>query len=110
MEDTELRHEMHHELIQCLERARMIGVEDCCKDDNDDNEDNGADENGRVENEGRRNDNGSDEKSQEVDAYIDSRLATLEVILTKTMDAIAKGRERIAGASENDVLSQLAES
>jgi len=52
----------------------------------------------------------ADEKSQEVDAYIDSRLATLEVILTKTMDAIAKGRERIAGASENDVLSHLAES
>jgi len=52
----------------------------------------------------------ADEKSQEVDAYIDSRLATLEVILTKTMDAIVKGRERIAGASENDVLSQLAES
>ena len=40
---------------------------------------------------------------------IDSRLATLEVILTKTMDAVVKGRERIAGASEKDVLSQLSD-
>lgn len=47
------------------------------------------------------------EQGEEVDSYIDSRLATLEVILTKTMDAVVKGRERIAGASEKDVLSQL---
>jgi F0F1-type ATP synthase membrane subunit b/b' len=46
------------------------------------------------------------EQRDEVDSYIDSRLATLEVILTKTM---VKGRERIAGASEKDVLSQLAD-
>lgn len=43
----------------------------------------------------------------EVEAYIDARLATLEVILTKTADAVARGRERLAGAHENDVLSQL---
>ena len=49
------------------------------------------------------------EQRDEVDSYIDSRLATLEVILTKTMDAVVKGRERIAGASEKDVLSQLAD-
>jgi len=49
------------------------------------------------------------EQRDEVDSYIDSRLATLEVILTKTMDAVVKGRERIAGASERDVLSQLAD-
>ena len=45
---------------------------------------------------------------QEVEEYIDSRLATLEVILNKTMDAVSRGRERLAGAHDNDVLSQLA--
>lgn len=49
------------------------------------------------------------EQRDEVDSYIDSRLATLEVILTKTMDAVVKGRERIAGSTEKDVLSQLAD-
>jgi len=45
---------------------------------------------------------------EEVENYIDSRLATLEVILNKTMDAVARGRERLAGAGDNDVLAQLA--
>lgn len=45
----------------------------------------------------------------EVDAYIDSRLATLEVILNKTLEAVNRGRERLAGASDKDVLSQLAD-
>lgn len=45
---------------------------------------------------------------QEVENYIDSRLATLEVILNKTMDAVSRGRERLAGADDKDVLSQLA--
>lgn len=45
----------------------------------------------------------------ELDAYIDSRLATLEVILNKTLDAVNRGRERLAGASDKDVLSQLAD-
>lgn len=43
----------------------------------------------------------------EVENYIDSRLATLEVILNKTMDAVSRGRDRLAGAGDNDVLSQL---
>ncbi|HEY9276129.1 MAG TPA: hypothetical protein VIO63_03115 [Candidatus Nanopelagicaceae bacterium] len=46
---------------------------------------------------------------EEVDAYIDSRLATLEVILNKTLDAVNRGRERLAGANDKDVLSQLSE-
>lgn len=46
---------------------------------------------------------------QEVDEYIDGRLATLEVILNKTMDAVARGRDRLAGAGDKDVLSQLAD-
>lgn len=45
----------------------------------------------------------------DVDAYIDSRLATLEVILNKTLEAVERGRERLAGASDKDVLSQLAD-
>jgi cell division septum initiation protein DivIVA len=49
----------------------------------------------------------ADAQREEVDAYIDSRLATLEVILNKTLEAINRGRDRLAGASDKDVLSQL---
>ena len=49
------------------------------------------------------------QEREEVEAYIDGRLATLEVILNKTMDAVARGRERLEGANDKDVLSQLAE-
>lgn len=45
----------------------------------------------------------------DVDAYIDSRLATLEVILNKTLEAVSRGRDRLAGASDKDVLSKLAD-
>jgi hypothetical protein len=45
----------------------------------------------------------------EVENYIDGRLATLEVILNKTLDAVARGRERLDGADDKDVLSQLAD-
>jgi vacuolar-type H+-ATPase subunit H len=48
-----------------------------------------------------------EDERREVEAYIDGRLATLEVILNKTMDAVARGRERLAGADDKDVLSQL---
>lgn len=50
-----------------------------------------------------------EKEREEVDAYIDSRLATLEVILNKTLEAVNRGRERLAGASDKDVLSQLAD-
>ena len=50
----------------------------------------------------------ADLEREEVEKYIDSRLATLEVILNKTSDAVARGRERLAGAGDKDVLSQLA--
>ena len=40
----------------------------------------------------------------ETDTYVDNRLATLEVVLTKTMDAITRGRARLAGEKENDGL------
>jgi vacuolar-type H+-ATPase subunit H len=50
----------------------------------------------------------ADERA-EVESYIDGRLATLEVILNKTMDAVARGRERLDGADDKDALSQLAD-
>ena len=51
----------------------------------------------------------ADLEKQEVEEYIDGRLATLEVILNKTMDAVSRGRDRLAGASVKVVLSQLAD-
>ena len=47
------------------------------------------------------------QEREEVEIYIDGRLATLEVILNKTMEAVARGRERLEGANDKDVLSQL---
>jgi hypothetical protein len=44
----------------------------------------------------------------EAESYVDGRLATLEVILTKTMDAVARGRARLAGEKESDVLTDQA--
>ena len=49
----------------------------------------------------------AEDERRELEAYIDGRLATLEVILTKTMDAVARGRERLEGADDKDVLAQL---
>ena len=49
----------------------------------------------------------ADEERAEVESYIDGRLATLEVILNKTMEAVARGRERLEGAGDKDILSQL---
>jgi vacuolar-type H+-ATPase subunit H len=50
-----------------------------------------------------------DQEKQEVEEYIDGRLATLEVILNKTQDAVARGRDRLAGVNDKDVLSQLSD-
>lgn len=47
------------------------------------------------------------QEREEVETYIDGRLATLEVILNKTLEAVARGRERLEGANDKDVLSQL---
>jgi cell division septum initiation protein DivIVA len=49
----------------------------------------------------------AEEERREVEAYIDGRLATLEVILNKTREAVARGRERLEGADDKDILSQL---
>lgn len=49
------------------------------------------------------------QEKEEVEEYIDGRLATLEVILNKTQDAVTRGRERLAGASDKDALAQLSD-
>jgi vacuolar-type H+-ATPase subunit H len=51
----------------------------------------------------------AEEERAEVESYIDGRLATLEVILNKTMEAGARGRERLEGAGDKDILAQLSE-
>ena len=51
----------------------------------------------------------ADQERLEVESYIDGRLATLEVILNKTMESVARGRERLEGAGDKDILGQLAE-
>lgn len=51
----------------------------------------------------------SEAQQEEIDAYIDSRLATLEVILNKTLDTISKGRERLAGIDAKSALTELSD-
>ena len=46
---------------------------------------------------------------EQVEAYIDSRLATLEVILNKTLDTVQRGREKLQGFEEKHILSELTE-
>ena len=47
---------------------------------------------------------------EDIDAYIDSRLATLEVILNKTLDVVQRGREKLGGTETKHALSDLADS
>jgi vacuolar-type H+-ATPase subunit H len=51
----------------------------------------------------------AEQERAEVESYIDGRLATLEVILNKTMESVARGRERLEGAGDKDALGQLSE-
>lgn len=44
---------------------------------------------------------------EEIEAYIDSRLANLEVILNKTLDVISRGRDKLSGADPKQALSDL---
>jgi cell division septum initiation protein DivIVA len=41
----------------------------------------------------------------EVEEYVDSKLANFEVVLSKTLGAVQRGRARLHGESEMDVLS-----
>jgi vacuolar-type H+-ATPase subunit H len=45
----------------------------------------------------------------EIEAYIDSRLATLEVILNKTLDVVQRGREKLQGVEDRNILAELAD-
>ena len=45
----------------------------------------------------------------EIEAYIDSRLATLEVILNKTLDVVQRGRDKLQGVEDKHILSELGE-
>jgi len=51
--------------------------------------------------------NEAEVQQDEIDAYVDSRLATLEVILKKTLDTISKGRDRLAGVDAKSALNEL---
>jgi cell division septum initiation protein DivIVA len=42
---------------------------------------------------------------REIDDYVDGKLANFEVVLHKTMAAVAKGRAKISGRSELETLS-----
>ncbi len=46
---------------------------------------------------------------EEIESYIDSRLATLEVILNKTLDVVQRGRDKLQGVEGKHVLSELSE-
>lgn len=46
---------------------------------------------------------------EEIEAYIDSRLATLEVILKKSLDVVHRGREKLQGFEEKHALADLPE-
>ena len=49
----------------------------------------------------------SDASRDEIDEYIDTRLATLEVVLNKTLDVISKGRDQLDGFETKHALSEL---
>lgn len=43
----------------------------------------------------------------ETDEYVDGRLANLEITLTKTLEAVSRGRDRLHGRSELERLEEL---
>ena len=47
----------------------------------------------------------SDRMRQEIDDYVDGKLANFEVVLHKTLQAVEKGRAKISGRHELDSLS-----
>ncbi len=46
------------------------------------------------------------ELRRETDEYVDTRLANFEVALAKTMEAVARGRERLHGRSDLDAFGR----
>ena len=51
----------------------------------------------------------SRQEREEIEAYIVGRLATLEVVLNKTLDVIQRGRDKLQGNEDMSQLSELAE-
>ena len=51
----------------------------------------------------------SRQEREEIETYIDGRLATLEVVLNKTLDVIQRGRDKLSGNGDKNQLSELAE-
>jgi vacuolar-type H+-ATPase subunit H len=45
----------------------------------------------------------------EVEDYVDAKLANFEIVLTKTLSAVERGREKLSGRHELDRLGELAE-
>lgn len=44
---------------------------------------------------------------REIDDYIDAKLANFELVLTKTLEAVARGRDKIAGRRAVEELSEI---
>jgi cell division septum initiation protein DivIVA len=44
---------------------------------------------------------------QQIDAYVDGKLATFEITLNKTLNAVHRGRDKLRGRSEMDDLGGL---
>ena len=51
----------------------------------------------------------SESMAAEVDDYVDSKLANFEVVLTKTLQAVDRGRERLRGRIASDDLRSLSD-
>jgi len=47
------------------------------------------------------------QERDEIEAYIDSRLATLEVILNKTLDVVQRGRDKLEGTGDKNLFADL---
>ncbi len=51
----------------------------------------------------------ADAMRHEVEDYIDGKLATFEVVLTKTLGTVERGRERLRGRLDSDSLAEVPE-
>jgi len=49
----------------------------------------------------------SERMQREIDDYIDAKLANFEIALTKTLEAVARGRDKIAGRRAAEELSHI---
>lgn len=50
----------------------------------------------------------ADRMQREIDDYIDAKLANFELVLTKTLEAVARGRDKIAGRRAVEELAGIA--